>query len=152
MAKGGSNKKSPALRIIEGNRGHRPLNRNEPKPAPIRPTCPAWLLPEAKREWKRLAPELERLGLLTVLDRGPFACYCQSVAWVRRCEAIIAKEGMVTEGHRGIMRKHPLLSTLNQATASMLAFGRDFGLSPVSRSRISMPSNPSDVDDWPELD
>ena len=28
--------------------------------------CPAWLLPEAKKEWKRLAPALEAMGVLTM--------------------------------------------------------------------------------------
>lgn len=150
MAKGGHNKKSPGLRVLEGNPGHRPIDKNTPNPTPIRPTCPGWLLPEARREWRRLAPELERLALLTGLDRGPFAAYCQAVAWVRRCEAIIAEEGMVIPGHRGVLRKHPLLSTLNQATASMLAFGREFGLSPQSRTRIQVSTSP-DADEWGDM-
>lgn len=150
MGKGGQNKKPTALRVIEGNPGHRKLNKREPKPAPIRPTRPGWLLPEAKREWTRLAPELERLGLLTHLDRATFAAYCQAWAWVRRYEEIVAKEGMVIPGHRGVPRKHPLLSALNAATAAVRALGCEFGLTPVSRSRISLPTA-TDGDDWGNL-
>jgi P27 family predicted phage terminase small subunit len=145
-----SRKKPTSLRILEGNPGHRPIDKNTPKPAPIRPTCPSWLLPEAKREWRRLAPELERLGLLTTLDRATFACYCESWAWVRRCEAIIAQEGQVVAGHRGIMKKHPLLSALNAATDSMLTVAREFGLTPQARTRIQVSATPED-DGWGDL-
>lgn len=40
---------------------------------------PAWLVPEAKRRWRRLAPELAWLGLLTVIDGDALATCCQ--AW-----------------------------------------------------------------------
>jgi len=73
MAITGPKLKPTAIKILEGNPGKRPLNLNEPKPLQIAPECPDWLLDEAKKEWKRLAPELERLGLLTILDMAAFA-------------------------------------------------------------------------------
>ena len=45
------------------------------------PNCPAHLLPEARKEWKRITPELERYGLVSKLDRASLALYCQ--AWAR---------------------------------------------------------------------
>ena len=63
MAKG--RKPTPThLRVLRGNPSGRPLNKAEPEFAadvPLRP--PAHLDAEAKRCWKRLAPELVRLKL-----------------------------------------------------------------------------------------
>ena len=52
------------------------------------PKPPDFLSAAAKAEWDRLAPELHRLGLLTVLDHGPFAALCQATAmWSEVLEA-----------------------------------------------------------------
>jgi phage terminase small subunit len=64
-----------ALKLLAGNPGHRPLNQNEPKPELVAPTCPSHLSREAKREWRRIVPELEKLGLLTRIDRAALAAY-----------------------------------------------------------------------------
>ncbi len=46
-----------ALKELEGDwgKGRRPLNKDEPKPSQDNVKCPNWLMPEAKKEWKRLA-------------------------------------------------------------------------------------------------
>lgn len=51
----GRKPKPTAVKKLEGNPGKRKLNTKEPVPAKGMPTCPNWLLPEAKSEWKRLA-------------------------------------------------------------------------------------------------
>ena len=68
MAIAGRKPKPPAIRLLEGHAGHRPINMDAPKPRPIAPSCPTWLERDAKREWRRVAPALERLGLLTEID------------------------------------------------------------------------------------
>ncbi len=45
------------------------------------PDCPKHLWPEARKEWKRIAPELEDAGLIAKIDRAALALYCQ--AWAR---------------------------------------------------------------------
>ena len=61
------------------------------------PICPRWLDPEAKAEWKRIAPELKRLGILTVLDGPILAAYCESVGLLRHAATHLRKEGAATE-------------------------------------------------------
>ena len=46
----GRKPKPTAVKELEGNPGKRKLNRKEPKPDKGMPTCPEWLLPEAKEE------------------------------------------------------------------------------------------------------
>ncbi len=76
MARRGPAPKPTRMKVLAGNPGKRPLNRREPQPKPGLPRCPAQLSEEAKREWKRISKELDRLGLLTVLDRAALSAYC----------------------------------------------------------------------------
>jgi phage terminase small subunit len=52
----------------------RELDR-EPKPTPLAPDPPAFLVGRALEVWHELAPELERMGLLTAADAAPLAGY-----------------------------------------------------------------------------
>lgn len=85
----GRRSKPVELKVLEGNPGHRPLGlANHPAPRAAVPTCPKWLVGEARREWQRLAPQLMSVGLLTELDRGTLALVC--AAWGRYVSAEIA--------------------------------------------------------------
>ena len=79
MAQRGRKPKPTAVKVLEGNPGKRSLNTGEPKPEKKAPRCPAWLEDEAKKEWKRMAKQLEHLGILTEIDMAAFAGYCQQV-------------------------------------------------------------------------
>ena len=63
MAMAGRKPKPTALKLLEGDRGkgRRPINEHEPIPPRGGVKCPPWLLPEAKKEWKRLAASLEAI-------------------------------------------------------------------------------------------
>ena len=79
----GRKPKPTALKLIDGNPGKRPIVGHEPRPPASRPTCPAHLSASAKAEWKRLAGALNRIGLLTQVDRAALAAYCQAYGrWV----------------------------------------------------------------------
>lgn len=57
----------------------------EPRSAESLPAAPEWLLPEAKAEWVRVSRGYAAAGVLTLLDRGMLATYCQM--WARFVEA-----------------------------------------------------------------
>ena len=65
---------NPHLRLLKGNPGKRRV-RVPPEPArsDACPSPPEYLTGYAREAWLRLAPELHRLNLLTVLDVGPFS-------------------------------------------------------------------------------
>lgn len=64
----GRKPKPTAVKKLEGNPGKRKLNTKEPVPAKGMPDCPEWLLPEAKKEWERLADLMNQMGVLTEVD------------------------------------------------------------------------------------
>jgi phage terminase small subunit len=61
-------------------------------PAVEIPSCPQHLLPAARKEWKRIAPELEKLGLISKIDRAALALYCQEYAWWAWHEACLQRD------------------------------------------------------------
>ena len=135
----GPPRKPTALRLLEGNPSKRPINKDEPKPAPGRPTRPAWLLLEAKREWSRVVPELERLGLLTVVDRAALASYCQ--AWGRyvAAEANVTKYGDVMKAkHSDYVQTSPYVAIAQRYAQIVRGYCTEFGLTPSSRGRMTV--------------
>lgn len=146
----GPKTKPTALKVLEGNPGKRPLPENEPKPRPIPPKCPTWLNSDAKKMWKRLAPELERMGLLTIVDGEAFSAACQSYGvWVE-CEKFFKKKDPetgkpYTRTYTYINKfgaenqiERPEVKIGQKAIAEFRAFCSEFGLSPASRARISV--------------
>ena len=135
-----------ALKILRGNPGKRPLAHDEPKPRPVAPECPAWLLAEAKREWRRVAPELERLGLLTMVDGAAFAGYCQAYGrWVQ-AERALKKHGLTTETSTGYLAPRPEVVISRQSLQLVKAFCSEFGLTPSARGRMTVPESGDDGD------
>ena len=123
------------LKVIEGNRGRRKITQPDYGPESI-PRCPDFLSPEAKTEWKRIVPELRKLGMLSKLDRGALAGYCQNYArWVQ-AEEIIEMEGMTTTTTSGYIMLHPAIGISNKALEKMRRFSTEFGMTPASRTRM----------------
>lgn len=130
--------KPTELKILQGNPGRRPLNTAEPKPRPERPRCPIWLSKEAKREWRRIVPELEAMRLLTVVDRAALAGYCQAYARWRQAEEILEAEGLIFETPNGYLQQRPEVSIAQKSLQLMKSFAAEFGFTPSSRTRISV--------------
>lgn len=136
----GRKPKPTELKKLDGNPGKRPLNLGEPTPTVKKPTCPAHLVGEARKEWNRMVKLLMALKLLTEIDRAALAGYCQ--AWARWIEAEkkIADDGMTIETDKGNLIQSPYVGIANQSMKQMRAFLIEFGMTPSSRSRVSVPT------------
>lgn len=134
------------LKLLDGNRGKRSINKAEPKPTPVAPEPPAFLKKEALEEWNRLAPELGRLGLLTVVDGTALAAYCQAYRRWLQAERKINREGMVLKAKSRYSQAHPAMAIAQKSLQLMKAFASEFGLTPASRTRISVSQKPEPND------
>lgn len=132
--------KPTVLKVIEGNPGKRPLNYYEPLPRPIIPSCPKWILPEAKAEWKRVVPELNRLGLLTCVDRAALIGYCQSWARYVEAEKFLKDNATTFETDKGYIQQVPQVGIAQKYLKLCYTFMTEFGLTPSARGRMSLPS------------
>lgn len=128
-------------------------NQHEPRPRAKRPKCPPWLDSEAKREWRRLAPELFRLGLLTCVDGDSFACYCQAWAEFKWATETLTREGRILTAEKtGYQQPHPAVAMQRSAGKALQAFGALFGLSPSARARLQVePPAPATADPLDEF-
>jgi P27 family predicted phage terminase small subunit len=137
----GRKPKPTRLKVLTGNPGKRPLNPAEFNPEPAVPDCPEELGPVARREWDRLVGELAVLRLLTNLDRAALAAYCGAYAlWAEAMEAI-QKFGTMIKSPTGYPVQSPYLAIANRQAEIMMRIASEFGFTPASRSRVSIPSN-----------
>jgi P27 family predicted phage terminase small subunit len=129
----------PYLRVLKGNPGGpgRARPQIEPTITDAIPESPAWLTGYALDQWHAVAPELHRLGLLTVLDIGSLSAYCTAAGrWRSASEALQA----TPEAERLVVgrKPQPLVKIVRDAADQMQRLGTPFGLGgPVSRSRLA---------------
>jgi P27 family predicted phage terminase small subunit len=135
------------LKVLHGNPGHRPLKVPRAKPAPGA-DCPVWLSRPAKRQWKQIAPTLQKLGLLTEIDPAALACLCEAIADLKWAIATIRRTGRLTETGNGTMVVHPAAVIKRQALEQIRKFSAEFGLTPATRTRVELSDaeNPSEVE------
>jgi|SRR5690554_2115432 P27 family predicted phage terminase small subunit len=147
MATRGRKPKPTALKVLEGNPGKRPLNKNEPQPEKKAPRCPSWLEPEAKKEWRRMAKTLENIGVLTQVDKAAFAGYCQAYARWKEAEEFLSKHGTIFKTPSGYIQQVPQVAIARNYLQIMKDFCSEFGLTPAARTRIKVDQEAVSSDD-----
>lgn len=103
-----------------GDRGDEPKPKLGAKP-------PSWLPEKAREVWRRPAPRLLRLGLLTVVDGEALALLC----------AHLATAGEMMRAGQPVTRR---------LSAEIRHFFAAFGLTPGDRSKVTS-SNPPEAPD-----
>jgi P27 family predicted phage terminase small subunit len=118
------------IKILRGNPGKRRIGvEPEPQIDESAPEAPSFLTGYAADEWWRVAPELHRLRLLTVVDVMPLAAYCQAYdTWrtaVETLHAIAARDkatsGMLVKTATGDPAQNPLLGIARRAAGEWFA-------------------------------
>ncbi len=134
----GRKPKPSAQRALEGNPGHRAVNADEPQLGDLADhlTPPAELddLPGAQAEWRRLAPLLQRAGVISEGDRTALVALC--VEWDRYVEARAKAYPRVVKAPSGYAMPNPWLAIQSRALAACLKLWPELGLTPSSRSRV----------------
>jgi P27 family predicted phage terminase small subunit len=102
----------------------------------------------ARDEWKRITPELEALGLMTVLDLAALTAYCVAFAELEDATRVLEEKGrdcvwpiLDKDGDKigERIRSHPAVQRQRDAMQRVKQFLGEFGLSPSSRTRVSGP-------------
>ncbi len=146
--------KPAALKLLEGNPGKRALDLSQGVNPPVGiPSAPKHLGTEARKEWKRITPLLEELGLISGLDRAALALYCQAVG--RLSELELAFNGMVNRHvaagmdyadavyqasysvtPSGYAQQSVIVQLLGKHREQVNRYLMHFGLSPAARGRV----------------
>lgn len=164
----GQRPKPTAIQIVEGD--PRRIGKNklqeklarEPKATDGLPDCPAYLKKNqrARAAWNFWRKELQRMDLDRRPDMHMLEGCCIAYAETVACFELIEKQGRViprrardAAGNWVVvgMVAHPAVRQRNQALLIMRAFCSEFGLSPISRSRLSIESPDEEEDDLMKL-
>ena len=134
----GRKPKPTAIKMLEGNPGRRAPNLDEPQPPGSLPEAPPHLSAEARAEWDRLAVSLNRIGLLTQVDRATLAAYCQCYGrWVE-AEQKLSETPPILRMPSGYIQQSPWMTISNKQLELMARFMAELGLTPASRSRLAV--------------
>jgi P27 family predicted phage terminase small subunit len=136
MGKRGPPPKPSRQKELEGTYRADRAVRNEMTPTLGAPPCPKSLTGEALAEWKRVVPELVRLGVLAVIDGSRLADYCRAHALAIKAAVRAEAEGEVIDTYKGPTRS-PWHAVAHEARAQARMLGSEFGLTPSARSRVS---------------
>lgn len=144
----GNRPKPTRLKLLEGNPGGRPLNRNEPEPGPGIPSMPEWLgaFPVAVAEWTREANVLNNMGVLTGADAGILAMRCYISSQIQELAADVKGEGRTFQSswtdmmgdEKTISKTNPKAIQLKNLITEYRQIGSLLGFDPASRTRLSV--------------
>lgn len=142
MPKPGPKPKPTEVHELEGGskKTHRPMPENEPKPErPDRPPpAPRYLCKVGKKEWRRISKILHKIGLLTDIDLVSLGAYCVCFAtWINALKEI-KKHGVLIKAQSGFPMQSPYLQIANKAMIEMRKWLVEFGMTPSSRSRVTV--------------
>ena len=138
MTPRGRKPKPTEQKKLEGNPGKRKINEKEPKPDVVIPPPPDHLDGIALEEWYRITPELQKLRMITALDRAPLVALCQ--AWgdyIKACEKL-EEEGEVLISDKGNAYQNPWANFKTSAMDRILRISAEFGMTPSARTRLKV--------------
>ncbi len=135
----GRRPKPLALHQMHGTYRHDRHDKAGQPPSGKMPACPDWLPDDARKEWERVMPELEQMGIVGSTDYAVLVGYCESWSQYKMAVEMIAKTGPLHKPKGdGEVRRSPMVFILKDAREAMLKFGRELGLSPSARSSVSV--------------
>jgi P27 family predicted phage terminase small subunit len=125
-----------ALNRLKGNPGQRrQAAPPEPEPLAAVPDPPDHLGAYAAAEWRRTAPMLLALGVLSALDLRILEIYCS--AFERWRTAIEVTNGPYARESLTAPAVRALAKVRRESAEQMLQAAGQFGLTPLARSRLT---------------
>ena len=142
---------APTPRVIDVARGNPGKKKLKTRRDPVLPGAslanpPAWLVPLALDEWRRIAGCIPD-QLVSGVDLQALAGYCDAYAEWREAAEAVGREGMLTTTPGGHVQPSPYTTIRRNARAAMLRLAQDLGFTPASRTRVSVAGGGEEKDD-----
>ncbi len=105
------------------------------------PNIPKHLDAGARREWKIIVPELEKLGLIAKIDRAALAIYCVAFSRWEMAELKLKElgDGGLIETTPNLHKQMSVwLQISNRAVEQIKSSLGDFGMSPSARAKVNV--------------
>lgn len=149
----GRKPKPTAAKKLAGNPGKRKIRHVEPVLASVdrdELSPPVYMSEDAAEEWRRLARELTVSKVLTKVDTGALALYCQAFDQWREAQNKLKRAQLVVTNSRGDEVVSPWVRVSNMAVQQMVRLASELGITPASRSRIKV-EPPQEEDEFEQL-
>jgi len=147
------------LKILEGNRGHRPITGEDFQLPGEAPEMPKGMPLAARREFRFMCKALVPRGGITTLDGKALWAYCCCYAMAQDARRLIEKHGQLiprlafdrktgkpklgADGQPIVLRyyKNPAVKNHINYLMLMEKYLKMFGLSPAGRQKLHIPPN-----------
>ena len=142
--------KPTSVKLLQGTQRKCRTNFDEPFPEAFvaMPTNPEILDEVGMNEYRHKAEAMAKLGCFTEWDNTALCAYAALYSsWVK-IEKTLAAEGYVQESAKGLPIRHPLVGMRNATLALMNNYLVQFGLTPVSRSKVKADKTKGKTDEW----
>lgn len=140
-----------AILEMRGSKMGKYRARKEPKGDGNPPSCPRRLTKEERAVWKKLIPQLVKLGVVEEIDGSQLSRYCEmSVRWNTLTEWV-KKNGEVyvvkgADGRPRYSAQWPQVTILRSLSEQLRRIEAEFGMSPAGRARLAVESQSTKED------
>ncbi len=151
MPRKGRPRKSPELKLIEGNRGKRPIPRADSSDFSPLGKPSEFLSASGLRYWEVLKSTVEANGIARASDAAFLELMCELYADYRASISELETHGAYYEttsanGNK-IKRRHPALDMKRQTEKALISMFHELGMTPSSRMRLIAPPSPPNPND-----
>lgn len=113
----------------------------------VLPDPPVELSEVGQKEWRRIAPELSKVGLLSNLDLTALEMYCRVYCRWLDAEKKLDEGDLVFKTKTGYEANSAYLNVVNMCIKQMQSIMGEFGMTPATRARMkAMVSQPEQMD------
>lgn len=138
------------LRLVRGNPSKRAINKSEPKPPSGVPPTPKYFDKQGKYWFKRMAEELNALGVMSQLDARALELLVEAyIEYRHHCDtleregytyAVYSEENPDERKEREIrmIKPHPAAMMKADVWKRIRAMLAEFGMTPSSRSKVNV--------------
>ena len=138
------------LRLVKGNPSKRAINKNEPKPPSGVPPTPKYFDKQGKYWFKRMAEELDALGVMSQLDGRALELLVEAYIEYRHHCDTLDREGYTyavysesdgderKEREIRMIKPHPAAMMKADAWKRIRAMLSEFGMTPASRYKVEI--------------
>ena len=143
MGRRGPQKTPTPILALAGSREAVTRSKTEPKFGFGVGQCPKWLCRAGKAEWRRLVPQLEKAGVLQVVDANSLARYVETWVQWRQATQFIRDKGTTyalkdENGQTKYLQQFPQVSIARNLAIQLTRLEDAFGMNPASRSRVEV--------------
>ena len=97
------------------------------------PACPAWLSVDARKVWQQVVPQLESRGVLTLIEQGVLARFCDLTARYRATAEYLNEHGPSVFDKDGNTQERPEMGRLLKLNEALGRLDAKLGTTPADR-------------------